>query len=117
MEKDKIRVSSHAVARYMERTGTLFNGDTAKELRTLVRNGVEITPKEVILHDFPLTRIVKGDSYILFHAKQPIIAVVSHDSTVKTIITKDMLSIPRNKKHAKNLEYMKRELKDDVRNL
>lgn len=114
MEKHKIQISNHAISRYMERTGTVFNGDVTNELRKLVHSGTRITAKEVILHDFPLTRRVKGDYYILFYANIPVVAVVSKDNTIKTVITKEMLPIARCYKNAKHVEYARRELKKDV---
>lgn len=115
-DSKNLKVSNHAIARYMERTGSVFNGDTAKELKSLVAGGVELSAKDVLLHDFPLTRVMKGDKYVLFHAKCPVIAVVSKDNMVKTVLTKYML-LPRCYKSTHERELKLEEAKRNAREL
>jgi len=88
-----IRISGHAVTRYLERTGRKFSATTAEEIQDAVFDGTVLSPAQVVAKGFKLSKQIRRDVYVLMRLddkSEPVLGIIAKDNTLKTILTKDM---------------------------
>ena len=115
MEDSNPYLTYHAIKQYLIRTGTQFYVDVIVELQNGIREADELSASEVVEAGFPLVRTVKGDTYLRFRApriNEDVLAVVSQDKAVKTILTLETPSVMRDSRKYRSIEKGVRETKE-----
>jgi len=88
-----MRISNHAMTRYMTRMGVSFSPGIEKQVITMVEQGTIITPKRAIELGFKLTKLIRRDIYVEMYdhnTAEVLLGIIAKDNTLKTILTKDM---------------------------
>ena len=93
------KISYHAMSQYMARTGRQPELGLYRTLIGLIRLAKPVDLGEIRAVGIDISRMFKGDTYYLWFDEKIndfLLAVVARDGTVKTVLRKDMYSIPRN---------------------
>ena len=85
-----MRISSHAMSRYMARMGVVFSADLEPQIRQMVEQGTIVTPKKALELGFKLTKLIRRDVYVAMtdvNTGETLLGILAKDNTLKTILT------------------------------